>query len=70
LFGKRASVEPYFKNPKNDYERLVNKAWEENHEKYGRKQDFHQEVLKNWDGMKNYPDALKRYLEHCLSTSD
>lgn len=64
LFGKRASAEPYFKNPKNDYEPFVNKAWEENNEKYGKMQDFLQDVLKKWGEMKNESDALKRYLEH------
>ena len=64
LFGKRASVEAYFKDPKNDYERFVNRKWEETHEKFGRKHDFLQAVLKDWDSVKNDPSAVKKYLEH------
>lgn len=35
------------------------------HEKFGRKQDFLQAVLKDWDSVKNDPSAVKKYLEHC-----
>lgn len=47
----------------------MNKKCEENHVKYGRKEDFLQEVLKDWGGIKNYPDAVKKYLEHCPPSS-
>ena len=69
LFGKRASVEAYFKDSKNDYERFVNRKWEEMHEKFGRKQDFLKAVLKDWDIVKNNPSAVKKYLENCPPTS-
>ena len=69
LFGKRASVEAYFKDPKNDYECFVNRKWEEMHEKFGRKQDFLKAVLKDWDIIKNDPSAVKKYLENCPPTS-
>jgi hypothetical protein len=52
LFGKRAVLASYFTNPINDYQRFVNKKWNEASEKFDRKQDFLQFALVEWEKVK------------------
>lgn len=64
LFGKRAVPASYFTNPKSDYERFVNKKWSESSERFGRKQNFLQFVLVEWEKIKNDKERLVKYLEN------
>ena len=34
LFGGRATIKPYFKNPSTPYDNFINKKWTENHQKF------------------------------------
>ena len=34
LFGGRATIKPYFKNPSTPYDNFINKKWTENHKKF------------------------------------
>ena len=61
LFGKRAVLASYFTNPINDYQRFVNKKWNEASEKFGRKQDFLQFALVEWEKVKNYKETLAAF---------
>lgn len=52
LFEKRFTLFSYENNPKNNYEHFVNKKWDESTEQFGRKQDFPQFVLGEWEKIK------------------
>ena len=62
LFGEPTSAEPYFKTPVTVYDRFVNKKWDENSQKFGRKKDFLAAVQKEWAEIKDKPDALEEFL--------
>ena len=64
LFGKISGrIEPYIKNPQSTYKQYVNKSWQLNHGKYGRKQDFLSAILKDWERIKNDKKAIADYIE-------
>lgn len=59
-FGGKALIAPYFKNPVTNYEKFVNKKWQENHLKYPSKAKFREFAMKEWAEIKHSEDALNR----------
>ena len=61
LVGAVAGAAPIYKNPSGDYEKFINKYWNENHH-LGGKKEIIEKANAEWRTLKSDPQAIQKYL--------
>ena len=61
LVGAVSGAAPIYKNPSGDYEKFINKYWNENHH-LGGKKEITEKANAEWTTLKSDPQAIQKYL--------